>query len=109
VKRDGSHLAEVRRSGQVRQSTGGDVGAVAWGALGSAVLLTALAVRLARWRRSLAQAGSGLSLDLTAAEAEERADSLAFDAIVGNLLLTDPAFADTADRMARRDDTGPPA
>ena len=85
------------------------MGAVAWGALGSAVLLTVLAVHLARWRRRLARAGAGMPLDLTAAEAEERADSLAFDAIVGNLLLTDPTFADTADRMARRDDTGPPA
>ena len=84
------------------------MGAVAWGALGSAALLAVVAVRLASWRRRLARAGAA-SLDLSAAEAELRSESLAFDAIVGHLLLTDPTFADTADRMARRDDTGPPA
>lgn len=85
------------------------MGAVAWGALGSAALLAVVAVRLASWRRRLARAGAAVPLDLSAAEAELRAESLAFDAIVGHLLLTDPTFADTADRMARRDDTGPPA
>ena len=84
------------------------MGAVAWGALGSAVLLTIVAVRLAGWRRRLGRADAEVPVDLSAAEAELRAEGLAFDAIVGHLLLTDPGFADTADRMARRDDTGPP-
>ena len=66
------------------------MGAVAWGALGSAVLLTIVAVRLARWRRRLGRAGTDVPLDLAAAEADLRAEDLAFDAIVGNLLLTDP-------------------
>jgi hypothetical protein len=82
---------------------------VAWGALATALVLAVLALRLAAWRRRIGRSGSAPVLDLTAAETERRAEALAFDGIVGHLLLTDPSFADSADRMARRDEPGPGA
>lgn len=87
------------------------MGAVAWGALGSAVVLALVAARLVVWRRALGRAQAAPTqapvLDLPAEEAALRAEALAFDRIVGHLLLTDPGFADSADRLARQDDTGP--
>lgn len=86
------------------------MGAVAWGALGSAVVLALVAVRLVVWRRALGRppvVRPAPVLDLPAEEAALRAEALAFDRIVGHLLLTDPGFADSADRLARQDDTGP--
>lgn len=85
------------------------MGAVAWGALLSAILLGALAVRLEVWRRSQDEAPSAPVVDLLALERAQRAEDLAFDGIVGALLLGDPVFADSADRLTRRDDPDPAA
>lgn len=85
------------------------MGAVAWGALLSAIFLAALALHLGVWRRRLGLASDGPVIDLVGAERAQRADDLAFDRIVGSLLLGDPTFADSADRLARQDDTGPAA
>ena len=127
------------------------MGAVAWGALLSAIALAILAVRLERWRRTLpvsldpTQHGTGgadapsidlrsidlrsigmdvhgtdptridptridpTRIDLAGIERAERAEALAFDGIVGHLLLSDPTFADSADRLARQDEPGPAA
>lgn len=83
------------------------MGAVAWGALAVATVLVVTAVGLLRWRRRLASSRTDdLMVDLVAAEADARQDDLAFDAIVGHLLLTDPGFADSADRLSRQDDGG---
>ena len=83
------------------------MGAVAWGALGVAVVLVLVAFRLGAWRRRAGRAPAPHVVDLPAAEAALRAEDLAFDAIVGRLLLSDPGFADSADRLSRQDDTGP--
>ena len=86
------------------------MGAVAWGALLSATALTMVAVRLEVWRRALSRAAPTPVVDLAGLEREQqRAEDLAFDGIVGALLLSDPTFADSADRLARRDDAGPGA
>lgn len=85
------------------------MGAVAWGALAVATVLVVAAIGLVRWRRRLTSSRmDDLMVDLVAAEADARQDDLAFDAIVGHLLLTDPAFADSADRLSRQDDGGAP-
>ncbi len=85
------------------------MGAVAWGALLVAIVLAATAVGLERWRRTLVPTAPTPRLDLAGLERAQRAEDLAFDGIVGALLLHDPAFADSADRLARRDDGGPAA
>ncbi|MDQ3384905.1 MAG: hypothetical protein M3503_02660 [Actinomycetota bacterium] len=85
------------------------MGAVAWGALLSAVALAVVAVRLEVWRRALSRAAPAPTIDLARFERAQRAEDLAFDGIVGALLLSDPTFADSADRLARRDDAGPAA
>ena len=120
------------------------MGAVAWGALLSAIALAIAAVRLERWRRTLpvsldpTQHGTGGAdatsielgsidvhgidlhgidvhgtdptlIDLAGIERAQRAEALAFDGIVGHLLLSDPTFADSADRLARQDEPGPAA
>lgn len=117
------------------------MGAVAWGALLSAIALAILAVRLERWRRTLpaspdlARRRRGIAdttvidlrveragphgadpaatdpahIDLAGIERAARAEALAFDGIVGHLLLSDPTFADSADRLARQDEPGPAA
>lgn len=112
------------------------MGAVAWGALLSAIALAILAVRLERWRRTLPadlgpalrdrgdldgasavvcsaeradRLGDLLRIDLAGIERAERAEALAFDGIIGHLLLSDPTFADSADRLARQDEPGPAA
>ncbi len=82
------------------------MGAVAWGALLSAVAIAALAVRLELWRRALGRTAAEPVVDLAALEREQRAEDLAFDGIVGALLRSDPGFADTAQRVARRHDAG---
>ena len=84
------------------------MGAVAWGALIVAMVLAAMAVSLERWRRGRARPEAA-TIDLAGFERSQRAEDLAFDSIVGALLLHDPAFADSADRLARRDDGGPAA
>lgn len=85
------------------------MGAVAWGALLSAVLLAVIALHLGMWRRRLGLPSDDAVIDLVGVERAQRADDLAFDRIVGSLLLGDPTFADSADRLARQDDTGPAA
>ena len=85
------------------------MGAVAWGALLVAIALAAAAVCLERWRRRLERDAAEPRLDLAGLERAQRAEDLAFDGIVGALLLQDPTFADSADRLARRDDAPPPA
>ncbi len=82
------------------------MGAVAWGALGAAAVLLLVAARLVAWRRARTQR-AGSVVDLPAAETALRDEARAFDGIVGNLLLSDPGFADSADRLARQDDTPP--
>ena len=81
--------------------------AVAWGALGTAGVLVAVAVGLLVWRRHSAEQPDEAVVDLAAAELQAREDDRAFDAIVGHLLLTDPTFADDAARLSRHDDNGP--
>lgn len=82
------------------------MGAVAWGALGFAGVLAAAAVALVVWRRRRVGA-PGHVADVVAAEAAVSADDREFDRIIGHLLRTDPAFADSTSRLARHDDTGP--
>jgi hypothetical protein len=48
-------------------------------------------------------------VDLAALERLRREEDLAFDRIVGGAAARRPAFADTADRLARQDDPGPAA
>lgn len=83
------------------------MGAVVWGALLSAIALAVVAVRLEVWRRGAGRPAPSPVVDLAGLERAQRAEDLAFDGIVGALLLSDPTFADTADRLARRDDAGP--
>ena len=85
------------------------MGVVAWGALLSAIVLAAVAVRLEVWRRALVRASLAPVVDLAGLERAQRAEDLTFDGIVGALLLSDPAFADSADRLARRNEAGPAA
>lgn len=81
------------------------MGAVAWGALLSAIALVVLAARLALWRRHQSPSSDQI-VDLVGAETSQRVEDLAFDAIIGNLLRSDPAFADSTDRLSRQDDSG---
>ena len=85
------------------------MGAVAWGALLSAIALAVAAVWLEVWRRRLSRAALAPVIDLAGVERAQRAEDLAFDGIVGALLRSDPTFADSAERLARRDDAGPAA
>ncbi len=82
------------------------MGAVAGGALVAALALVVAAAALLRWRRALMEGQADeLLVDLVAVEAAARQEDLAFDAIVGRLLLSDPSFADTAARLAGQDGT----
>jgi hypothetical protein len=102
---------DVRVPPPVRTDTdvaeAGRMGAVAWGALLSAIGLAVVAVRLEVWRRELGRAAAAPVVDLAAAERDQRGEDVAFDGIVGALLLGDPGFADTAERVARRHEAGP--
>jgi hypothetical protein len=84
------------------------MGAVAWWVLGvaaaSAVVAGALVVR---HRRRVRAAARTPDVDLVAAEAAQHDDDREFDRIVGDLLRSDPSFADSASRLARHDDAGP--
>ncbi len=82
------------------------MGAVAGGSLITALALVVTALGLLRWRQVLlAGEPDELHVDLAAVEAAARQEDLAFDAIVGRLLLADPSFADTAARLAGQDGT----
>jgi hypothetical protein len=82
------------------------MGAVAWGALGVAMAMAIGALALLRWRDRTIDPLEELLVDLAAIDREERATDLAFDGIVGHLLLSDPSFVDSADRVAGQDDAG---
>ena len=82
------------------------MGAVVWGALASAAVLSLVAVVVWRRQPNRTLRSHSLVVDLAGAEAEAGNVDREFDRIVGRLLLTDPTFADTASRLARHDDNG---
>ncbi len=83
------------------------MGAVALGASALGIALGALAVVLLAWRRRVVRRADDRLVDLVAAEVDTHHTDVAFDGIVGHLLLTDPSFADNAARLTGQDEPGP--